>query len=319
MRSLKVIAAIVTVVLTFWAFQSRAQQKTLVFIAPTLKELAETNLGKILNDIVIALSQEVGVDIKMTRPVYDHGEHVGTEMVLKAMKDNKAQMGYVNGLEYADAMAKYPNVFKPEFILAFDNKKNKDVCLYVAKNSPYKDVKSLKGTVYGAEDTFQTRLILHENGIDVPLASFFKSTKFVITSPVTVAVEALMKGDIDVFETDKSLMMMSGGVVGGSDKNNQASPASVVRELACTVYDTNWIFGHRPDMPPDLAKKITQTMVNAHKNKAFQKFQFMFIAIKGHFVPYTDKDFQRTLEIKKIKDKFDWEKEWVEFVKKYKK
>ncbi len=318
MRPFKVCTAIVMLVLTFGVFQSRAQQKSLVFIAPTLKELAETNLGRLLNDIVAALSDRVGIEIKMQRPVYDHGEFDATETVLKAMKDNKAQMGYVTGLEYADLMGKYPNVFKPEFILMFDNKKSKDVCLYVKKDSPIKDVKSLRGTVYGAEDTFQTRLILHENGIDTPLSSFFKTTKFVVTSPVTIAIEALIKGDIDVFETDKSLMLMSGGVVGDSNKGKQVSAASAVRELECAVYDTNWIFGHRPDMPPDLAKKITQTMVNSHKDKAFQKFQFMFIAIKGHFVPFAEKDLARTLEIKKLKDKFGWEKERQEFVKKYK-
>jgi ABC-type phosphate/phosphonate transport system substrate-binding protein len=317
-KVLLTVLLIAAATLTFFATRLKAEGKQLVFITPTLIELANTSLGKMISDITVVLSKETGLDIKMDRPTYGHGD-IATVLVLNAMKANKAQLGYVNGLEYADLMGKYPpNMFRPEFTIAFNGKKNREECMYVAKNSTVTDIKSMKGLVWGGEETYPARMLLHENGIDTPLASFFKQVKYVNTSPVTTVVEALMKGEIDAFTAEKALMKLSGGMV-GSDKSKQVSASSAVKEVGCILYDNNWIFGFRNDVPKDISNKITQTMLSAHKDKAFKGFQFMFIAIKGNFVPFTDADFQRTLEIKKVKDKYGWEKEWAEHKKKFKK
>jgi hypothetical protein len=320
-KIIKITAPLILVaaaVLACFAARVRAQEKTYVFMVPTLIDLADTSFGKMISDITVAVSQKSGINLKMVRPVYDHGGNA-TEIVLKAMKENKAQMGYVNGLEYADLMGKYPKLFRPEFTITFDGKKNKEDCIYVAKNSPVTDIKGTKGLVWGGEgeEIYKTRLILHENGFDGPLSSYFKQAKFVKTSPVSMLVEALLKGDIEVFTTEKAYLNMSGGMVGG-DKSKQVSASSAVKEISCTLYDNNWIFGYRFDVPQDVSKKITQIMVNAHKDQAFKNFQFMYIAIKGHFVPFTDQDLARSIEIKKLKDKYGWEKEYIEQNKKYK-
>ncbi|MFA6449390.1 MAG: PhnD/SsuA/transferrin family substrate-binding protein [bacterium] len=313
-----VLTASLIAALAFGLFAARMKSagKPLVFSTPTLIELADTSLGKMISDITVVLGQKTGLDISMSRPIYDHGDNA-TLIVLNALKQNKAQMGYVNGLEYADLMGKYPKLFRPEFTITFNGKKNREICAYVAKNSPVTDVKGTKGLVWGGEDTYPARMLLHENDIDVPLASFFKQVKYIKTSPVPSALEKIVKGDVDVITIEKALMKLSGGVTG--DDKKQISAANVVKEVGCTTFDNNWIFGYRYDVPEEVSKKITQTMLGAHKDKAFKSFQFMFIAIKGNFVPFNDADFARTLEIKKIKDKFNWEKERNEHDKKYKK
>jgi len=287
-------------------------------MTPTLIELADTSFGKLIADITVVVSQKTGVNLKMSRPIYDHGGNA-TEIVLKGMKENKAQMGYVNGLEYADLMGKYPKLFKPAFTLTFNNKKNREVCLYAAKGSPITNLKEAKGLVWGGEgdDAYKTRLLMHESGFDGPMSSFFKQVKFVKTSPINVSVDALINHDIDVFTAEKALLNMSGGMV-GSDKSKQVTASSAVKELSCTLFDNTWIFGYRFDVPEEVQNKITQVMLSGHKDPAFKKFQFMFMAIKGHFVPFESQDLDRSLEIKKLKDKFGWEKEYNEQVKKFK-
>ncbi len=290
------------------SMKSSAQQKKYVFIAPTVKELADSSLGKMLSEITVALSQKVGMDIQMQRPVYSHGGNA-TKMTLDAMKANKAQMGYVNAIEYIMLEKKYPKVFDPKFTLTFDNKKNKDTCFYVKKDSPVTDVKGTKGLVWGGEDTYQARLLLHENGYDGALSGWFKKVKFVSSSPVTKGVEAIMNGDIDVFSAERAMMKMSGGMSSGDASGKQVSPLNLVKEVGCALYENTWVFGSRGDMPDEDKKKIAAAMIGANKDKAFQKFQFMFIAIKGSFVPFKDSDYARTREIVSLINKYGWEKE----------
>lgn len=282
-----------------------------VFVVPIVKELAESGMTKMITELVTIVSGKTGIDMTADPFPYEPGR-LATDIVLKSFKDGKAHMGYVNAIEYADLKDKYAGLFRPEFILAVNGSKYEEMCMYVAVESSAHSVADTRGMVWGGSDTLGTRLILHENGIDEPLASYYKEVKYVTSSPMSRLVESLMDGEFEVFAVASGILKMSGKVTGGTGKSGQTAGIPY-REIYCTTYQSNWIFGYRNDFPEELSKKITKTVLNAHKDKDFARFHFMFIALKGHFIEMKEGDFDRTLEIKKLKDTLGWDKERKDF------
>lgn len=316
MKSLKIIAIFLFIVPAFCMVMP-AEEPTYTFIIPVDKGLAETSFVKVLSDVTVTMNEITGLNFKVVKPVYEVGENA-TEVVMKALKDNTAQMGYVNAMEYAEYIERNPksDIFQPEFTITMDKKKYSEICMYVANGGPVDDVAKTRGLKWGGSDTVPTRLILYEKGIDEPLAGFYKSVKYVETSPVVKVVDALVAGDIDVFVAIKAHLKMSGKVIATGDKG-KGSKGIPYKEIYCTPYENNWIFGYRKDVPQEVSGKITKAMLGAHKNKAFEKFKFLFIAVNGNFVPFNfDEDFKRSREIVKLKAAKGWEKERLGFWKK---
>ncbi|HOX28198.1 MAG TPA: PhnD/SsuA/transferrin family substrate-binding protein [bacterium] len=288
------------------------------FIVPLEKGISDTSFGKMLGDMTTVVSKETGVNLTMTRPSFELCDNP-TDIVLKALKDNKAQMGLVYALEYLDAGAK-ASIFRPDFTLTFDNKKNSEVCMYVSRDSAVTSVKETRGLVWAGygSDFYGMKLILHENGIDEPAAKFFKQVKFMSSSPTSNYLQALAKGDIGVFVTSKEMLKMGAKVLNEPGQASSAKQGPVFKEIYCTPFTAHWILGYRKDVPEEIGSKITKSMTTAHKNQAYRQFQFLFVAIKGHFVPLAPGDLKRTAEIKKLKDSLGWDKEMVDLKKKCK-
>ncbi|HOY62681.1 MAG TPA: PhnD/SsuA/transferrin family substrate-binding protein [bacterium] len=302
-RRMTMIAMVAALIMVSAAALS--QQK--VFIAPVAQGLADSTVNKMIIDLVEIVRTKTGADLKSTTVAYAPGE-LATEITLKEMKAGRADMGYVNALEYADMTSKYPNLFEPAFILTMGGKKNEDMCMYVSAKSSAKTVADTKGMVWGGSDTLGTRFILHENGIKEPLASFYKEVKYVGTSPMTILIDSLRAGNFEVFAVPKHLLLIGGGAPGSVDKASQSSGIPY-RQIYCTTYQSNWIFGYKKGFPPELSSKTTKILLGAHKDRDFARFHFMFTALKGHFVEYKKEDLARTLEIKKLKDSLGWDKE----------
>jgi ABC-type phosphate/phosphonate transport system substrate-binding protein len=295
-----------------------AENNSFTFIIPVQQGFAETGFIKVLDNITVTISELTGLGLKAIKPSYDVGQN-STEFVMKAFKDNTAQMGYVKGIEYAEYLEKNQksDIFHPEFMITMDKKKYSEMCMYVAGGG-IDSIAKTRGLRWGGSEVAPTRFFLFENGINEPLTGFFKSLKFVESPPAKNLIDALAAGDIDVFVSMKAYVKMAGkGTAPGSGGN---LPKRIpYKEIGCTEYESNWIFGYRKDVPQEISNKITNIMVGARKNKAFDKYKFLFMAIDGAFVPFDmNTDFARTRKIAKLITANGWDDENQAFLKKYK-
>jgi hypothetical protein len=296
-----------------FSFPVHAEETLNVFF-PISKSFAGSTFEKMLNNVINTVGQAAGIKFKITTYYYGAGENT-TEMTMKALKDKKAHLTFVSALDYVDIENKYKGVFRPEFTITFDNKKQVNLCMYVAKNSPAATVKDTRGFAWGGAYTDQARFILHENGIDEPLSKFYKKLVFNDGVPVGKLIKAVADGEIGAFAAADGQVKMSSSIeVDGKPK----PPLQIIKSVHCTPYENNWVFGYRQDIPPELSSRITGITVNSFKDKRFQQFFFMFTAIKGHFVPFSNNDFARTREISKLRKQLGWDKERREFLKKAK-
>jgi len=279
MMAARIVFLMIFIAAAVLALTAPAEEKTYTFIIPIQAGLAETSLDKVLDEVSVTLGEVTGIRLKSLKPSYEIGANA-TEIVMKAFKENTAQIGYVNGIEYACHLENNPksDIFRPEFTLVMDKKKYAEVCMYVSKDSKVDSVAKTRGLKWGGSDT----------------------------------------GEIDVFVAVKAHLKMGGSVAGATEKGKSAGIIPF-RELFCAPYENNWIFGYRKDVPLEVSGKITNTLLGARKIKAFDKYKFLFMAIDGGFAPFKfDEDFERSKKIAKLRDSAGWSAENQAFLKKFK-
>ena len=293
---------------------------SLRFFLPISRGMAGGSFSKLLDKLAVKLGETTGFSIDYVEEPYTLGFRVN-DITFKQMKAGNADITYVNSLEYVEEEKKWDGLFVPAFTLIVNKTYYNEFCMYAKKGSGIKSVAGSRGKVWGGMNTVPTRLLLHENGIDEPLAKFFSSTKFVNESPVTNLIDAQAAGDMDVFTAIKGQMELSGGgssavpAAGGAEKKNQPI---TYETIACTEGDHGWIFGFNRKVPQEAILKITKSITSVHSDKNFSEFQFMFMAIKGKFAKFNPENLKRTREIAALKKKLGWDKEMAEFFKKAK-
>ncbi len=309
------IAVLLMSVVVFFAPEPNAAEpetsgREYVFYLPLSKGLAQGSFSKLMRDIVKTLASVTGIKIKCLQDTYDVGTIVNS-MVYEKMSAGEADVSYVNSIEYLEEREKWDKIFRPVFLIQFNGKYYNEYCMYVDRESSVETIGDTRGMVWGGMDTVQTRMVLHDAGIDEPLADFYSARKFIFESPVTNYLEALAQGDIDVFVANKGQMLMSGGVPGSTGKVKSIA----FKEIACVEGEHSWIFGFRKNVPKEIVSKVMKNILKAHKLPEFRQFGFLFVAIKGHFAPFKEENLTRTKEIVKLKKEFNWRKEQADFYK----
>ena len=281
---------------------ARAQEE-INFFLPISEGLAGGTFSDMLEKMGKKVTEHTGIKFNYTEESYKHGFHISDELVYKRLKSGETNMTYVVGSEYVADQTKWDEIFRPAFTIVMNGKNYDEYCLFGRKGE-IKSVADTKDKVWGGMSTIPTRLLLYENGIDEPLSEYFSKMVYVNESPVTNYITALEKGEIDVFVAINGQLMLS--------KNNK-NEKLVHEKITCVEGPIGWIFGFRKDVSEDVAKKITRTLLDVHKDPDFSEFHFMFYAIKGNFELFKPKYLEKTKEIfKMVKDK-GWDKEEEEY------
>lgn len=290
-------------------------KKIVTFLLPVSEGLGSEGFTKMMTKLTGAVGEATGYGVNYEQIKYKIGS-TADDIVYEKLKKGEAQISYVNSEEYVANTKKWDDIFVPAFTLMFNNKVYNEYCLYVPKDSNIKTVADAKGKTWGGVNTIYTRLILHDNGYDVPLSDFFSEAKYIVDSPVTHAIEAQQKGDIEVFTAVKSHIMMGGGVPksGASDGKDTIT----YRELKCTEGNYGWVFGFSKTVDKPTMIDVTKSILKAHKDKEFSEFRVLFMAIKGNFERFRPEDLERTREIVHLSKELGWKKEELEHWKKEK-
>ena len=289
---------------------AKKSKKEYVFLIPVIEGLSMGSLGKIMKDLEKVLSKKMEVDFKVEELKYTKGEKPG-DRVLAKMKKGDADFTYFSGIEYVQNKKAIDKEMDPLFTITMLKKKYSQVCAFVRKDAGYKSVKDLKGENWGGVDTMPTRYILYKNGIKkTSMSKFFDDVKFVDDSNVADALDQLLKKKIDVYVGLRYIVNMA-----MSGNKEYSKNIDILGD--CEKYEHNWIFFASEDVSKSTAKKFKKVMLNAHRDREFQQFQFIMQAIQGKFVKYSSKDLKTTKTIAKLIKKYDWDKEEEKFHKKH--
>ncbi len=307
-------AAIVVATATHAAFNNKIRFYNIV-----AKGIAGGSISQVLADIGTEMGKQTGYDVKYMEVAYTPGMNI-TDMVYTAFRTGQGEMAYVQSGEYMVDYAKYKSVMTPAFTLTMNNRVNHEECIFVRADDGYTSLAALKGKTWGGVDTRSTRLIMHENSINMPVGQFFGKVKFIEDAPFNPLVDALAKKEIDVFTANRNYIDIAGG---GKNVAVQGATGKVtnvkLKPLACTEGELNWVFVfNKAAVPPDVITKITNVFLGANKNPGFKRFQFMFISFKCKFVPIRETMLERTKKIVEMRRTLGWEKEYVEHLKKRK-
>ena len=234
------------------------------------------------------LSKELGVPVKL-RIANDYAA------VIEGQRAGNIQVAYYGPASYSTA---YMTGVKIE---PFVTTRNNDgtvgyySVIYVKANSPYKDIKDLKGKTIGFVDPNSTsgynapRFFLHKDGIDAD--AFF--SKSIITGSHENGVIALDKGTVDCAadwwnsDTDSNLTRM---VAKGMAKKEDFRVIFKSGLLAGSPY------AYLSDLPSDLKQSIVKAFMEAPtKDKA--AFDRLSDGKDKEFVPVTHKDYQDTVDM----------------------
>jgi len=239
------------------------------------------------------LSKELGVPVKL-RIANDYAA------VIEGQRAGNIHIAYYGPASYSQAYITGVNTEPFVTTRNHDGAVGYYSVFYVKADSPYKDIKDLKGKTIGFVDPNSTsgynapRYFLNKAGIDAD--SFF--AKSIVTGSHENAVIALDKGTVDVAanwwnaEDDSNLTRM--------DKKGM-----VKRENFRIVFKSELLpgspYAYLSALPDDLKKAINKAFSESpQKDKA--AFDLLSDGKDKEFVPVTHKDYLDTVEMIKFVD-----------------
>ena len=234
------------------------------------------------------LSKELGVPVKL-RIASDYAA------VIEGQRAGNIHIAYYGPASYSKAYATGVKTEPFAITRNHDGSLGYYSVIYVKADSPYKDIKDLKGKTIGFVDPNSTsgynapKFFLHKAGIDTD--SYF--AKSIVTGSHENAVIALDKGTIDCAanwwntEDDSNLTRM-------------AKKGMVKKEDFRTVFKTDLLpnspYAYLAALPEDLKKSIVAAFHEAPtKEKA--AFDRLSDGKDKGFVPVTHKEFEGTVEM----------------------
>lgn len=189
-------------------------------------------------------------------------------------------------------------------------KKTYDVgCFYTRDGDKITNVEQLRGKTWGGGYSYMDmRYFLLKNGIKDKPEDFFKQIKYFKHDEWQNMAKELVDGNVDVFNS-ASVHRVFG--VGRDER------FKTISEGMCVNMRNTHMIAFRKDLPDDHKMKFAKIMVNAHKDKDFQPFWFIFSALQGNFVPFDKEVFEKYTKpyVNTIKDN-GWEKEFIAFANK---
>jgi ABC-type phosphate/phosphonate transport system substrate-binding protein len=279
--------------------------KTYKFIMPMSAGLSMGSSGQIVKDIGKALQASTGLKIDMQEKRYNRDANVPA-MVIDWVKKGEADFILASPRDYLTIQKTNKDLIVPSFTIAFFGKPTTTECMYTRKSDGLKTVASVKGKRWGGTGTVQSRYMLYKNGFNKPMAEYFSSLSFIPDENITNVLSALLNRKIDVF----IMQSLQVDMARKADKKYDSVEAS-----NCMEYDHSWLFFYKKGTPPDVVAKVKNAFLNAHKDKNFAQFKFMFAAIQGHFLDYDPAKLKTSQEIFSLSEKYKWESEEKSFIK----
>jgi len=281
-----------------------------VVALPVVEGLSVGSMPKLVKDVVNVMNKNTGLNFEVNEIKYKKGELESIFLrSFKEVKDGKADFLYVvSPIQYIKYKAQVDALMTPVFAVQLDGKRSSNVCAYVKKDSPYKSLADLKGKVWGGVHTMEARALMNAQGINTPMAGYFKDLVFVDDAVLTQPFDALRSGKIDVNTTVSYIANMI--------LNANKEYSSSIREIGCTEYEHNWMFLAKKTVPKDVVEKIKKELLSAHKNKDYAQFKVLMMAVKGRFVEFEPSALEHTAQLAALSKKYGWEKEEQDFVKK---
>lgn len=287
--------------------QNAPQQTPIHFLFPADQALAGQSTESLLKRLAEIITIKMNRPFVLDKVVIKPGEK-RLDIIMAKLKKKQADFTYIPSMTYVENQAAIDAVAKPLFTVSIDNKTNSQVCFYVRKSDGINSVGQLKGKKWGGNILYHTRLALYGNGYDMPADKFFSSLTYYTESNMNAWFNALLTGKIDTFVHLPSTMRMM---------MNSDNGAGKIASVGCVENDYNWIFFGRNDIPDEYLNKLRTVLFKAHKDKDFKEFGFVFTMLRGHFVPFYDKDLNKTREISGLIKKGHWKDEEKAFIKKY--
>jgi ABC-type amino acid transport substrate-binding protein len=230
-----------------------------------------------------------------------------TKKYIKQIEDKKYAALYISGPDYYAMLATGYNKAVPGVMISFKRKTTDQACLYTRASDVFNSVEELKGKTWAGSYFYTgTRFILYKNGIDMPLKKFFGQTFVVMDDYWTNMADMLLAGKVDVFSGSMEEEMM------GRARDKKYAQ---VKTLVCTTHrSTHMLIFNKTAMSEEKMEQIRKMLLNAHKDKDFGTFQFIFTIINGHFVPFDEESFKYSKEFVDTSEKRGWVKEQFNFV-----
>ncbi|HOX29267.1 MAG TPA: PhnD/SsuA/transferrin family substrate-binding protein [bacterium] len=280
--------------------------KKLVFLAPLPAGLESTKMQDIVQGMVTTLAKKISADVVIRKIPYKQGEKVAYE-VRKQLEAGKADISFMSGTDYAEAVLKGSKGLVPMFIMTINQNPVTNYCLY-ARKGEFTDVTQMKGKKWGGVGIVPTRYLLSTKGVNSPLDKYFSSIRFIQDSPPNNIVSLLQKKEIDVFISADTGIWLSGML---------RQKDAIFEPVYCAPAETNIIFIARSSLDGALIEELKKIMFNAHKDKDFAQFKFAFQMVNGKFVPVDQASLQVPMKVMKLAIKNGWLKEDMAFFNKY--
>jgi len=290
-----------------WVRPARGAEKY-VFQVPMVEGLSVGGLASAFEAFMQIMSKKTGLQVDCQYYPFIKGSRPGRR-ILNKMKKGDIHFTYLYANEYLLMKDEVDAVMTPLFTIEMLKKNQTGVCALVRADAPYKSMAGTKGARWGGSETMRSRFLLHNDGVDQTLASFYKNMKYIDDGNIMVPLDELIDDKIDVYVTYALLYYMIA--------NNNPKYKKEVKPLACADYEHNWIFFARNDVPPEVAKQVRATMVGAYKDPDYAKYRFLFKAIQGRFSPFDPKELNVTEKTVKLIKKHGWLEEETAFLKKH--
>lgn len=294
----------------FVIFHSAAAnaEKTYKFIMPLSAGLSMGSTTQLVKGIGDALTHRVGVKIEMKEYKYTREKDIPT-IAMNWAKNGETDFTLLSPRDYLAIQKKDKDLFKPFVTITFFGKPTTNICMYTRKGENLKTIASVKGKRWGGTSTIPARFMMYKAGTNKPLAEYFASPlQFIEDENIANVMNSLVSKKIDVFIIQNFQVDMA--------KNADSKKYAAIEANNCMEYDHSWLFVYKRGTPDDIVKKVKAAFLNAHNDKEFAQFKFLFTAIKGHFVEFDPAKLKVSTEVFDLMNKYGWETEEKNFIKK---
>jgi ABC-type phosphate/phosphonate transport system substrate-binding protein len=224
--------------------------------------------------------------------------YVGDAEFMNAVKKNEPDVVFLYNYDPIYALKKIYG-FSVFMTLSAFGRETPKACIYVAKNSPVKNIADLHGKT-AATYNYACEYYLLRDLLGEKPEKFFGELKPVANGVSTIYELAM--GSVDAsFTYDVTVEMM---------QKNNPGPVKKIRQLACTKE-----FGFFPLLvskkaPPDTIAVFNDFLGNSYKNAEFKKYQPLFKLYGMRFVPSSDADFKYIYELFNKAGDGKWKKDY---------
>ncbi len=269
------------------------------FFLPVVDDMATSGMVSMLRDVATTLSQIMSVKIVLDLRQYSRAE-MPFSFVENAFKSGKSHFGLLYSEDYVKLSKKYKSapLVIPIANLTMNNQSHQNLCVFVRRDSGITTVAGLKGKKIALTNVLGLHYYLYKQAnYSGSLYNYFSDIRFILDTTLDNMIDATVNGEVDAFFLNKNSYVIA-----------QKGPnAAKVVPLTCEKYVPNFVIVASTKTPTAVSGKVKELLLGAHKDQRFQKFKFMFTAIKGRFVPITDADLTEAKLSVELYDRYDWE------------